>query len=65
MQKGKGIVMGRCPECGELIAVGLINSKVKDGKFETVSDEKHERVFITCPECGHLEEEPDLMTNIV
>lgn len=65
MQKGKGIVMGRCPKCGELIAVDLINSKVKDGKFETVSDEKHERVFITCPKCGHREEELSLITNVV
>lgn len=65
MQKGKGIVMGRCPKCRKSIAIDLINSRVKGGKFETVSDEKHKKVFITCPECGHREEELSLITNVV
>ena len=65
MQKGKGIVMGRCPKCGKLIAIDVLNRKVKGGKFETVSDGKHKGVFITCPECGYRKEEPSLMSTVV
>ena len=65
MQEGKGIIIGQCPSCGELIAIDLINNEVKGGKFEIIPDEKHERVFITCPKCGHREEELSLITNVV
>lgn len=64
MQKGKGVLVGKCPNCGELIAIDLINSTVEGGKFEPVCDDEHEHVFITCPGCGLREEEPSLMTNI-
>lgn len=64
MQKGKGIEIGRCPKCGSLIEIDLIEQEVYGGKFETVIDEKYERVFITCPECEHREEEERLMTNV-
>lgn len=63
-EQGKGVIIGKCPECGELISIDLINNEVEDGKFEIIPDGKHEKVFITCPKYGHRAEEPRLMTNI-
>ena len=63
-EQAKGIEIGRCPKCNELIAIDLMNGKVEGGKFESITDDKYERVYITCPECGHREEEPRLRLNV-
>lgn len=63
-EQAKGITVGVCPECGELITIDLINNEVEGGEFESIPDGEYERVFITCPECGHREEEPRLRLNV-